>query len=85
MSGKAIKIAQTNVEPTNDDRKMGTVTCSPDKCGEMFAIYHDIAHADDNEAAQQAQWLEEKLEEEHRKGRGHEDAYDLPSMTWRAV
>jgi hypothetical protein len=85
MSGKAIKIAQTNVEPTNDDRKMGTVTCSPDRCGEMFTIYHDNAHADDNEAAQQAQWLEEKLEEEHRKGRGHEDAYDLPSMTWRAV
>jgi hypothetical protein len=49
----------------------------------MFAIYHDIAHADDNEAAQQARWLEEKLAEEHRRGRGHEDAYDLPSMTWR--
>jgi hypothetical protein len=83
MSGKAIKITQTNVEPTNDDRKMGTVTCSPDNCGEMFAIYHDCAHADDNEAAQQAQWLEEKLAEEHRRGRGHEDTYDLPSMSWR--
>lgn len=55
---------------------METVVCG--KCGQRFAIHHDLTRQDVDVARRQASWVEEQLVWDHIQERKHQGKIRLP-------
>lgn len=76
MKEVAIKKGQMGRDVQPAFTEMGTLRC--DGCGEEFTILHHPSVVDPTVAAQQAQWLEKVLADDHDRDRKHQDRILLP-------
>lgn len=76
-NGVATRLKRLSEEPSNAVT-METVVCG--KCGQRFAIRHDLAAQDADLARKQAVWVTDKLVWDHIQERKHRGAMELPKL-----
>ena len=72
----AIQVGQDRINASPDCVSVGIVTC--DQCRTQFFIAHPVSSSDTERATRQAEWLDNRLADEHKTKHEHADSYDLP-------
>ncbi len=76
-NGVAVRRKKLSQEPSSAVT-METVVCG--KCGQEFAIRHDLALQDADLAGKQALWVTDQLVWDHIQERKHRGAIELPKL-----